>query len=335
MREPGTHEPALHGPDVHEPNDLRDEGLALLVRAGLPPPLARPAGASGAFGAQGGPFDISGTAGSLAPLLQAVAAATAPAPSALRRRLLQRVADSARGARALHTQRHADTVPAAVAAGVTLRLLYRAATAGRARRPGEPDAVALVELAPGASWAAPAAGGVAPDALRGLQSECLVLRGSVRVGSVPLHVHDYHVRPAGTPAAEWSSEGGALLYLRESQPMAEPPTQPVAPSMQPFTQHADAAAWADYAPGIKRRVMWQQGAQAAMLYHALPGAAVPHHGHGHDEECLMLAGDFFLDEVLLRTGDYQIAPAGTEHHLASTDTGVLIYAHGDIDLDLK
>jgi quercetin dioxygenase-like cupin family protein len=72
-----------------------------------------------------------------------------------------------------------------------------------------------------------------------------------------------------------------------------------------------------------------------MLYHALPGAAVPHHGHRRDEECLMLAGDFFLDEVLLRPLDYQIAPAGTEHRSASTDTGLLVFAHGDLDLDLR
>ncbi len=102
-----------------------------------------------------------------------------------------------------------------------------------------------------------------------------------------------------------------------------------------WTRRPAAAPWTAYAPGIRRRLMWQQGAQAAMLYHALPGAAVPHHGHRHDEECLMLAGDFFLDEVLLRPLDYQLAPAGTEHHVSCTDTGVLLYAHGDVDLDLS
>lgn len=72
-----------------------------------------------------------------------------------------------------------------------------------------------------------------------------------------------------------------------------------------------------------------------MLYHALPGAAVPCHGHRHDEECLMLAGDFLLDEVLLRPLDYQIAPAGTGHRVARTDAGVVLYAHGDVDLDVR
>ena len=56
------------------------------------------------------------------------------------------------------------------------------------------------------------------------------------------------------------------------------------------------------------------------------------HDHGHDEECLMLQGELFLDDVLLQEGDYQLAPAGTSHRITETDTGVVIYAHGDLDL---
>ena len=69
-----------------------------------------------------------------------------------------------------------------------------------------------------------------------------------------------------------------------------------------------------------------------MLYRADPGANVPHHNHGHDEECLMVQGELFLDDVLLQQGDYQLAPAGTGHHTTETDTGVVLYAHGDLDL---
>ena len=71
---------------------------------------------------------------------------------------------------------------------------------------------------------------------------------------------------------------------------------------------------------------------AAMLWLAEPGATVPHHHHGHDEECLMLRGDLFQDDYLLREGDYQLAPSGTAHETVSTDTGALIYAHGDLQM---
>lgn len=258
------------------------------------------------------------------PLSPAADAARASS-SALRRRLFDRVARSAATSRTLHTRRQADTVAITVAPGVTLRSLYEAVP-GQARRPGEPEAVTLVELAPGAVWApaTPAAGNNA----QGLQREWLVLGGRLETAGLTLAAHDYHVVPAGAASGAWTSRDGALVYQREARPEAGAPAAAV-------TQHAAAAVWEDYAPGIRRRVMWQQQGQAAMLYHALPGAAVPHHGHGHDEECLMLAGDFFLDDVLLRALDYQLAPAHTEHRLAHTDTGVVIYAHGDVALDLR
>ena len=277
--------------------------FAPLAAAGLPAPRA-------ADDHQDDPF---------APLLHAAAAATTGVPARLpRHRLLERVARSAGAARSKHTCRHADTVPTPVAEGVIARALYRASALPRRR--GEPEAVTLLELAPGARWAGPGATH---------QRDWLVLRGSLTLGDTPLATHDYHVAPAGAAGGPWHSERGALLYQREAQ------TPPGGAPVPAQTQRTSEATWADYAPGIKRRLLWQHESQAAMLYHALPGAAVPHHSHEHDEECLMLAGDFFLDEVLLRQLDYQIAPAGSEHHTSNTDTGVLIYAHGDLDLALK
>ncbi|MBL8326378.1 MAG: cupin domain-containing protein [Rubrivivax sp.] len=303
----------------------RDDLVAPIAERGMAPPRAAAdlhgdgfAPVLQALLAQGP--DESGATGTA----DAARAAAAPVPTALRRRLFARVLQSAAASRALHTRRHADTVPVSPAPGVTLRSLYEA-TPGIARRPGEPEAVTLVELAPGAVW--PACTGAAPAA-PGLQREWLVLRGSVQVDGITLAAHDYHVVPAGVSGGAWASRDGALVYLRQARPGPGAPAAAV-------TQHATTATWDDYAAGIRRRVLWRQGRQAAMLYHAQPGAAVPHHGHQHDEECLMLAGDFFLDEVLLRRLDYQVAPAGTEHRLAHTDTGVVIYAHGDIDLDVR
>ena len=49
--------------------------------------------------------------------------------------------------------------------------------------------------------------------------------------------------------------------------------------------------------------------------------------HGHYLKYLELARC-----ALLQTFDYQLAPAGSEHIVTQTDTGVVIYAHGDIEL---
>lgn len=294
---------------MHEEHDL----VAPLVERGLAPPQ------------RAADLQADGFAPVLHALLATLPGNRGPGPvraANLRRRLFERVGRSAAASRLLHTRRLADTVPTPVAVGITLRSLYEAVP-GQPRRPGEPEAVTLVELAPGATWA-PAREAAAPD----VQREWLVLRGHATVGGIALAAHDYHVVPAGVAAGPWASREGALIYQRQARPEAGAPAAAL-------TQHAAAARWDAYAPGILRRVLWQQGGQAAMLYHALPGAAVPHHGHRHDEECLMLAGDFFLDDVLLRTLDYQLAPAGTEHRRAHTGTGVVIYAHGDLALDLK
>lgn len=247
------------------------------------------------------------------PAADARSAAATP-PARARDRLLARIARSAASTRRMHTRRHADAPAAALAAGVQARELYRAA--GAELRAGEPWRSRLIELAPGARWSPE------PSAR---PCEWLLLRGAAMLGDVHLHALDFLLQPAGTSPPVLGSTAGALLLLREAG------TQAVA---TPLLQRAADAPWADYAPGIERRVMWTHDGQAAMLYRTEPGAAVPRHGHRHDEECLMLAGDLFLDEVLLRPLDYQLAPAGTVHGGVYTDTGVLLYAHGDLDLDL-
>lgn len=252
----------------------------------------------------------------MAALLDAVDAPARAEPGTLRSRLLARIERSAAASRHLYTTRHADAPAQQPVAGVTLRTLYRARSVNL--RPGEPERVRLIELAPGASWAGPEPA---------LQREWLVMRGAVTLGTERLEAEDFHVAPAGAPAWPLASPQGALVMLRESP-------QQAADGEAPCTRRAAGAEWVDFAPGIRRRVLWQRGSEAALLYRTAPGVSVPHHGHGHDEECLMLDGDLFLDEVLLRPLDYQLAPAGTEHGSVFTDTGTVLYVHGDVELDL-
>ena len=236
-----------------------------------------------------------------------------PRSRILRERVFDRIGRSARASRAFVTVRRDDAPAEAAAPGVRLRQLYRAGST--ARRAGEPERVRLVELAPGAAWAGPG------DEMR---REWLLLRGHARLDGAELGVLDYRFVPAGHCGGPLGSAGGALVYLREA----------VADGATAFTSRDSARAWDDFAPGLKRRLLWTEGGEASMLYHALPGAAVPRHGHGHDEECLMIEGEVFLDDVLLRRGDYQLAPAGTEHGAVGTDTGGVLFAHGDLELDL-
>lgn len=219
---------------------------------------------------------------------------------------LQQSVDAERG---MVTVRRRRTEPEALADGVHQRWLYRAPE-GRALRPGEPRTARLIELQPGARLDLAAAGG----------REFLVVRGSLTVDGEPLGLRDFLLLPAGaTP--QLASRDGAHVFVREAE----------GPVERTLVRDADAG-WPEFAPGIRRRVLWTAGGQAALLYRADPGASVPVHSHGHDEECLMVQGELFLDDLLLQQGDYQLAPAGTGHRITETDTGVIIYAHGDLDL---
>jgi hypothetical protein len=203
-----------------------------------------------------------------------------------------------------------------LADGVAARALYEAADVD-ARR-GEPARVRIVELAAGARWRS--------DLLPGVVSEWLVMDGCVALDGTPLQPRDYQRRAATDPAPVLHSSAGARLYVRESRGGADEALSTVLDACTP---------WQDFAPGIRRRVLWTDGREAALLYLADPGAAVPQHGHGHDEECLMLDGEVFLDDLLLCRGDWQLAPAGTAHESVGTDTGGVLFAHGDLDLDIR
>ena len=233
----------------------------------------------------------------------------------LRSRLLARVAGSQASAAPMTTSRRRRQTLAAPAPGVSLRALYTAPR-DRALRPGEPLHAWLVELAPGSEWRVPG-----PACHR----EWLLLQGQASIDGQPLQLRDYLVVPAGAATACAGSGPGARLFLRES-------ALPVRPGEGSLLVRDAQAGWPDFAPGIRRRVLWQRDGEAALLYLAQPGASVPQHTHGHDEECLMVQGELFLDDVLLQEGDYQLAPAGTGHRITETDTGVVIYAHGDLDL---
>lgn len=239
-------------------------------------------------------------------------------PAALRERLSKRLATAREAEASMFTVRRHTAPRQPLGQGVTVQTLYRAQP-GQPLRPGEPLAAALIELAAGASFNSAGLNNAS------LHREWLLLSGSAMLGSELLSQRDYHVNPAGHASAQWSSAEGALLFLRESD-------LPAQQGDQPLTVRDAEAGWPEFAPGIRRRVLWQRDGQAALLYFAEAGAQVPNHRHGHDEECLMVQGELFLDDILLQTGDYQLAPAGTGHHLTETDTGVVIYAHGDLDL---
>ncbi|MGM9489313.1 cupin domain-containing protein [Ideonella sp. YS5] len=249
----------------------------------------------------------------------------------LRERLASRAARSAGLNRTMVNVRRRERVLLEQTPQRVVHELYRQAPGEGAQRPGEPLRVRMVQLSPEGAWLLPAGD-------PGVGREWLLVRGRALLqteAAVPLSLGplDYHVQSAAasrTGACICAGAEGALVLLRERVLRPGDPAH----AGESRTVRESPDQWEDYAPLIRRRLLWQDGPVAAMLWLAEPGASVPHHSHGHDEECLMLQGDLFQDDYLLCEGDYQLAPSGSAHESVSTDTGALIYAHGDLQMQI-
>jgi hypothetical protein len=246
----------------------------------------------------------------------ALSSAPLPVPPNVRSRLLGRVADSAQRHRGLLTVRPRQLPALPLADGVTVRWLYQ--TDGtRARRAGEPHRLALIVLQPGARLD----GGLG---LAHRHSEWLVMSGSVTLDGVALDTLDHHGHAASPREPALASAAGATIYLRDNGDEPSPAG----------TSRERQAQWENFAPGIRRRLLWQAGNACAYLARAQVGAAVPAHGHRNDEECLMIEGELFTGDVLIREHEFQLAPAGFEHGLVQASTACVVYLRGDAELDI-
>jgi anti-sigma factor ChrR (cupin superfamily) len=136
------------------------------------------------------------------------------------------------------------------------------------------------------------------------------------------------------------SVGESTLYVRYL--LAARPSIPSLESRW-WQLATEATRWLD--PGRMRWRVASEGVEViplagdsevvSMLVRFNAGASVANHGHALDEDCLVLQGEMFLGDILLRTGDYQLAPAGGSHFDENSDVGVLFFFHGAIDPVLR
>ena len=150
----------------------------------------------------------------------------------------------------------------------------------------------------------------------------------------------YAVRQRSAPDAPLVASADSTVYLRHRlAARAELP-----PLEARWWELASAStAWVD--PGRRRWHASSAGVDVlplrgdsevvSMLVRFAAGASVPDHAHALDEDCLVLQGEMFLGDILLRAGDYQLAPAGGTHFGETSDVGVLFFFHGALDPVLR
>ena len=161
--------------------------------------------------------------------------------------------------------------------------------------------------------------------------EILVLSGSLSWEGSPLPSMGYGVRDA-THTVVAATQEGAEMYVRRLR--VDPAALPAPEShwwQQAAGQRVNDAlggAWSGNGLGMEIRPLAQAGAVASMLIRLAPGGVAPDHAHPIAEDCMMIEGELFLGDILLRALDYQLAPTDATHCSISSDTGALFFVHG-------
>lgn len=183
----------------------------------------------------------------------------------------------------------------------------------------------ILDLAPGASL---------PMHRHHENEECVVLRGSANLGELEVSAGDYHLARSGSRHARISSETGALLYLRgiplgHSKEIARDLLTAFLPGngSELTTIRAHEGEWSDLATGVSSKPLFDDGLTRSSIVRIAAHThwTVQQHLLAQDEECLLLEGDAFFGDTLLRAGDWQLAPVGSEPLPVSTDKGALIF----------
>ena len=238
-------------------------------------------------------------------------------------RLAERARRSAVAHRDYRTVRREDQVWSAAGAGCAQALLWQ----GSAAR------VALWRLDAGAAlpW---------PDDVTA--QEVLIVQGHVHAraagtdGDVLLAPHAYALRAGRDAGSLRAVDADTQLYVR--QLLVEPATLPEPEAAWWRLERAPLQLvlpgdrrWRLTFPGVEVLPLWGNPAITSMLVRFAAGAGVPDHQHAVHEDCLVLDGEMFLGDILLRPGDYQLAPAGGGHFGEMSDVGGTFFFHGAID----
>lgn len=109
---------------------------------------------------------------------------------------------------------------------------------------------------------------------------------------------------------------------------AAPPCEPGAEGWT--TVRADEGEWRPFLPKVQIKVLRREEDILTYLLKLEPGAAVVPHDHPVDEECLVLEGEARIGELVVRAGDYHLAPRGKPHGMITSETGALLFLRGAV-----
>jgi len=109
----------------------------------------------------------------------------------------------------------------------------------------------------------------------------------------------------------------------DSRDQAE--SAPTDTNPQLLTIRADEGEWMPAAEGVSVKTLFADEASGTVttMVKMSPGARLPMHRHLGIEQCLMLDGDFHVNDQVFHKGDYHCAKKGSLHETLFTENGAL------------
>ena len=102
-------------------------------------------------------------------------------------------------------------------------------------------------------------------------------------------------------------------------------------------QRADEGRWHALLPRVALKPLRIDRAARTQttLWKLEPGARIPAHEHGAEEECLILAGAVEYEGARYHAGDYLLAKAGSPHHEIASADGATLLIRGELTPHLE
>jgi anti-sigma factor ChrR (cupin superfamily) len=133
--------------------------------------------------------------------------------------------------------------------------------------------------------------------------------------------------PEVEPSPEVRNKILARLAAERQLAFTESPFHQADSRPEPFsTLYAQQGEWKEVSEGVLIKVLYVDTQKRTMtsLYKMLPGAHAVAHQHQGVEECYVIEGDFYVNDLRLGPGDYHRAEPGSIHDSLYSENGNLL-----------
>lgn len=121
--------------------------------------------------------------------------------------------------------------------------------------------------------------------------------------------------PEATPSAEVRDALLARIETDQSQSLLRSTSPSKSQAMTGHDVFKNEGQWMQVYEGVSVKKLYRDPVTkfTTCLYKLEPGAYLPNHKHFGSEQCLMISGDFVVNGITYREGDFTVALAQTKH----------------------